>query len=164
MSAVLMGGLVCGCAPPGKKSGSATAVTVLAKGTMPAMKLTVTLGEGQDPPTGKGPRSYAFDGPTEIVTQRVEVPPGGTVPWHFHNGYLMATIVTGQFTQILPCDVETPLTSSWTEFPGHVHAGANRTSAPVVYLVTMLIPKGKPPRVFVDPPGCDEPGGATPAK
>jgi quercetin dioxygenase-like cupin family protein len=114
-----------------------------------------TLAEG----THEGRLLIRNVGATDTVVRRIVIEPGGTTGWHYHEGQVLATVVSGTLTRTLhDCSqvVHGP-GDSLVEPAGHhhVHSGSNLGTEPVVLYATYFVPDGKPLVVDAENPGCD---------
>ena len=69
--------------------------------------------------------------------------PGAGFPEHFHGGYALATVLSGEIT-LREKGTERTIKAggSWTESPGDVHSAVNAGSTSARVAVSMLLPKG----------------------
>lgn len=112
--------------------------------------------------------------PRTLSMARITIPPGVTLPWHYHDGTQIAQVVEGTLTyEVREGEVEvwkgtseddasvdrtiaegeTAEISSgeWlVEQPSSVHRGSNETDQPVVILVSTLLLTGASPSTPVD--------------
>ena len=105
-------------------------------------------------------------GPIELVTQRLEVAPLGTVGWHFHPGENVNVVQQGTFTLYHDedCTVGIPYGpgTAFATHPDEVHLARNEsTTETVVLFATYFHPKTTPPTAIrIDAPspgpGCPE--------
>ena len=87
--------------------------------------------------------------------------PGESVPWHYHAGPLGIIVTSGTLVEDRGCDV--PLEThtagtAFTEAPGVVHSVVNNGTAPVVLLISGVLPScygGYNDLLFVDGPRCE---------
>ena len=92
-----------------------------------------------------------------ILTQRLEVTPGGSFGWHQHGGPLWAVVGSGTLTLYDAACVPTSVPAGAVYFdPGdHTHLGRNESSTELlVVYVTFMLPDGAAPRIDVPNPGC----------
>jgi quercetin dioxygenase-like cupin family protein len=88
--------------------------------------------------------------PSNIVTTRVIVQPGGQIPWHTHHGPVFVTIVKGELTYVSSegCTSRRYLAGNAFIDPGHghVHAASNSSRAVTEFVATFLeVPTGDAP-------------------
>ena len=98
----------------------------------------------------------AARGTTDVIVREITIAPGGSTGWHYHDGELIAVVKSGTLTRRMP-DCSTVAISaggSFTEPAGreHTHLGRNLGAAPVVLLVTYLVPAGQPLSRDAPPP------------
>ncbi|MEX0749599.1 MAG: cupin domain-containing protein [Dehalococcoidia bacterium] len=88
-------------------------------------------------------------GPTEVVTQRVEIPPGGTTGWHTHPGPNVNVISRGTLTLYHAEHCEHGIAygqgSSFPTYPDQVHLARNNGTDTLVFFATYFMPKTTPP-------------------
>ena len=92
-----------------------------------------------------------------ILTQRLEVIPGGSLGWHQHGGPLWAVVGSGTLTVYDVACVPTSVPAGAVYFdPGDdTHLGRNESSTEMlVVVVTIMLPDGGAPRIDVPNPGC----------
>jgi quercetin dioxygenase-like cupin family protein len=87
-------------------------------------------------------------GEIEVTVYEVTIAPGGSTGWHYHDGELVAVVKFGTLTrQMHDCStVVTGAGASFVEPAGRQrsHVGRNLGTAPVVLLVTYVLPAGMP--------------------
>ena len=88
----------------------------------------------------------------------LEIAPGGSTGWHYHDGQVIAVVKSGTLTRTLH-DCSTEVTSSGGSFvePAgrqHTHIGRNVGTEPVVLLVTYVLPAGQPLSQDAPQPQC----------
>ena len=99
-------------------------------------------------------------GLSDLITVRVTVQPGGTLGWHSHPGFDIATVVSGTATYYEADDPTcTPrvVTAGHVRFnpAGDVHTLRNEGTVPLVIVATLLVPDGAAPRIDQpDPDNC----------
>ncbi|TDD79206.1 cupin domain-containing protein [Actinomadura rubrisoli] len=97
-------------------------------------------------------------GKTDVVVRQITIQPGGTTGWHYHDGRLVAVVVSGTLTHVDQSCTRRKYTArqSFLEPDGrrHVHVGSNRGRVPVVLMVTYINPEGKPLAVDAPAPAC----------
>jgi len=115
-----------------------------------------------------------LDDPRTLSLARITVPPGVTLPWHYHDGTQIAQVVEGTLTyEVREGEVEVWSGTSeddarvvrtvtagntaqvgpgeWlVEQPSSVHRGSNNTQEPVQILVATLLLTGASPSTPVD--------------
>jgi len=99
------------------------------------------------------------DDPSEMVTGRITIVPGGALPWHTHPGPVLVTVASGELTLVDSHGCEVRRYGASSSFmdsgQGHVHAAFNAGATDVVIYATYLdVPAGQSPLVPVDNPGC----------
>lgn len=103
------------------------------------------------------PGSAEIEG-TDLTIRRIEIAPGGTTGWHFHDGPVYAYVETGVLSRTLSdCSVvSTAAGIVVAEDVGgdHVHEGTNFGAVPVVLYAAYLEPPGKPFAEDAAAPGC----------
>jgi len=98
----------------------------------------------------------------EIVTQQAKFAPGATSGWHSHNGYLTATVVSGQVVRYgTDCSPQTyGAGQTFYETGAQTFVVKNESTADAVVLVTFVVPGGTPTTgLRVDKPApttCDK--------
>jgi quercetin dioxygenase-like cupin family protein len=89
-------------------------------------------------------------GDYDLITQVVDLPPGGMIPKHTHGGPVVAQVISGAVTLVDATGTHTVKAGeSFTENPGTVHSAANNGSATVRVSVSYLIPKGAEVTTFI---------------
>lgn len=87
--------------------------------------------------------------------------PGESVPWHYHPGWLAIIVSSGTLTEDRGCGaaLETSTAgTAFTEAPGVVHSVVNNGTAPVVLLISGVLPScygGYNDTLFIDGPRCE---------
>lgn len=82
-------------------------------------------------------------GDYDLITQVVDLPPGGMIPKHTHGGPVVAQVIAGAITLTDAMGTKTyKAGESFTENPGVVHSGVNNGSVTARVAVSYLIPKG----------------------
>jgi quercetin dioxygenase-like cupin family protein len=99
------------------------------------------------------------DDPSEMVTGRISMIPGGALPWHSHPGPVLVTVAAGELTLVDShgCEVRRyPTGSSFMDSgQGHVHVAFNGGTTDVLIYATYLdVPAGTSPLVPAENPGC----------
>lgn len=104
-------------------------------------------------------------GAIELITQRIEAPPGATFGWHTHPGENVNVILQGTLTLYHAEDCTEGIAyGPGTAFPTHpedVHLARNEGTENVVFFATYFAPKTTPPTpVRLDAPlpapGCPQ--------
>ena len=77
--------------------------------------------------------------------------PGAGVPWHYHSGPVIGTVISGEATLLSREGGEQTFKAgqSWIEKPNEVGEFINRGSGYTYIVATYLVPKGAPPTTFV---------------
>ena len=89
-------------------------------------------------------------GDYDLITQVIDLPPGGMIPKHTHGGPVVGYVVTGAVTLTDATGTHTVKAGeSFNENVGTVHSGANNGSGPVRVSVSYLIPKGAEVTTFI---------------
>ena len=96
--------------------------------------------------------------PSQVVTAKITVAPGGSFGWHTHHGPAMVSLVAGGLT-IVHADCVVQRYRAGQAFvdagQGHVHVGFNPSESETVAYVTFLsVPEGKGPTIPVQGPSC----------
>jgi quercetin dioxygenase-like cupin family protein len=82
-------------------------------------------------------------GDYELQTVVLDFAPGATVPRHFHGGYVVGTVLSGELTLTEKGSSRVVKTGdSWTENIGDQHSVINAGMVPVRVAVSILLPKG----------------------
>ncbi|QNG18767.1 cupin domain-containing protein [Rhodococcus triatomae] len=88
------------------------------------------------------------DSPTVVTIRRIEIDPGGTTGWHFHDGPVYGVVAAGALTRTLhDCSEQISRIGEFVdEVVGsdHTHVGFNREAEPLVLFVTYLSAPGVP--------------------
>ncbi|WP_129838291.1 cupin domain-containing protein [Streptomyces sp. RFCAC02] len=134
---------------------AALALVPASAGATPGTGVTAyTVAEGSAPDG----ISITTDGPTDVTVRVITIEPGGTTGWHYHEGPLLAVVVSGTLTRVLEdCSVEVSTAGDTvveTPGAGHVHTGRNLGTEPVVLHATYVVPEGSPLATDADPPAC----------
>ncbi|MEV0946735.1 cupin domain-containing protein [Rhodococcus sp. NPDC049939] len=97
-------------------------------------------------------------GGTVLTLRRIEIAPGGTTGWHYHDGPVYGFVESGELTRTLHDCTTAVSTPGQVVIEGHgsdqVHVGDNLGSAPVVLLALYAEPEGKPLSEDVSDPPC----------
>ena len=95
---------------------------------------------------------------------QITLNPGETVPWHYHTGPALVTVISGTLTEDVGCG--TPMAAysagnALTETAGHVHRLFNLGHDPVVFTGVAIFPDCDPNNgtVFVNGPSCEGKSG-----
>jgi len=90
------------------------------------------------------------EGNYDLISQVVDLPPGGVIPKHKHGGPVVAQVLTGEITVTDAMGVKVfKAGQMFTESPGYVHMAANKGSATTRVAVSYLIPKGAAVTTFL---------------
>jgi len=82
-------------------------------------------------------------GDYDLLTVILDFAPGATVPRHFHGGYVLVTVLSGELTLTEKSTSRVVKTGdSWTENIGDQHSVINTGSVPTRVAVSILLPKG----------------------
>jgi hypothetical protein len=139
--ALLASGTVVALATPG----SGIAATILAKGTLaqPAHVETSDI-------------HFHSNTALTLVTQRVELQPGGSSGWHMHPGLVLATVTQGTVTlHGSSCDTQAySATESFMEPAFRPVMVTNDTGAVADFVVTYAVPAGSIVRIDSAAPDC----------
>ena len=96
----------------------------------------IMIGQAKSPITVKA-------GNYDLISQVIDLPPGGMVPKHTHGGPVVGQVVTGELTFTDASGERVVKTGeTFRENPGAVHWVMNKGSVPVRVAVSYLIPKG----------------------
>jgi quercetin dioxygenase-like cupin family protein len=90
------------------------------------------------------------EGNYDLVSQVIDLPPGGAIPKHQHGGPAVAQVLTGEIT-VTDAMGEKVFKAGqmFTESGGYVHMAANKGSVTTRVAVSYLIPKGADVTTFV---------------
>jgi quercetin dioxygenase-like cupin family protein len=95
----------------------------------------------------------------QVVVRQITIQPGGSTGWHYHDGRLVAVVVSGTLTHYdrhcVPTVYRQGQAFLETDGRRHVHLGANRGAVPVVLMVTYIDPPGAPLSEDAAAPACD---------
>lgn len=96
-------------------------------------------------------------GPVEVITQRIEAPPGSSFGWHSHPGENVNVVKQGTLTlyqdESCTTGVGYSAGSSFPTHPDEVHLARNEGSQTLVFFATYFAPMTSPPTpVRVDEP------------
>ncbi|WP_425247053.1 cupin domain-containing protein [Streptomyces sp. NEAU-NA10] len=85
---------------------------------------------------------------TRVVVARYEIPPGGELPWHYHEGRVVAVVTAGTLTRTLAdgSDCVTPAGECIVEpvGPQGVHKAENRGTETLSIVALFFQPDGSP--------------------
>jgi quercetin dioxygenase-like cupin family protein len=95
-------------------------------------------------------------GKTNLVSGKTTLAPGGFLGWHYHDGPILFTVLSGTIT-ISHADGTTeefPAGSAFFEKPGKVdfHRMDNKGTVDAAFLVTVLLPPEVPAMIYVPRP------------
>lgn len=114
----------------------------------------VLLAEGK----AEDPIRIRTHGNTNTVVRKITVQPGGTTGWHYHDGQLLAVVVSGTLSHYdRKCRrSDHSQGSSFLEVSGarEVHMGTNEGTEPVELVVTYVNPAGAPLAQDAPAPKC----------
>jgi quercetin dioxygenase-like cupin family protein len=143
-------------------AGIATLVVLsvtVARATPPHDATPHEVAQGALPgPTGMAARGIQFgtSGPTRVLTQWIEVKPGGTSGWHSHPGLVLVTLTSGAITfHDATCDSKIYATgASFIEPPDEPGMVTNDGDTPAIFYVMQIVPVGQPFRIDQPVPAC----------
>ena len=97
--------------------------------------------------------------PSDIVTARITVQPGGSFGWHTHHGPVMVSLTAGELTIVHADDCSSQRYTAGQAFvdagQGHVHVGFNAATTETVIHATFLdVPAGQGPTIPAQGPSC----------
>ncbi|MDQ0956841.1 quercetin dioxygenase-like cupin family protein [Streptomyces sp. B4I13] len=132
------------CRPPvGSRAAAEPAPVLLADGLL-TERLALAAPEG-----------------TRVVVADYEIPPGGTLPWHYHDGRVVAVVTAGVLTRTLADGSEcvTPTGACIVEpvGPQGVHMAENRGSGPLRICALFFLPRDCALSTRADPPAAAAP-------
>ncbi|MFF8974487.1 cupin domain-containing protein [Streptomyces sp. NPDC014995] len=85
---------------------------------------------------------------TRVVVARYEIPPGGELPWHYHEGRVVAVVTAGTLTRTLADGSEcvTPAGECIVEpvGPQGVHRAENRGPGTLAICALFFVPADRP--------------------
>ncbi|MEU9431244.1 cupin domain-containing protein [Streptomyces sp. NPDC048252] len=94
---------------------------------------------------------------TRVVVADYEIPPGHSLPWHYHEGRVVAVVTAGVLTRTLADGSEcvTPTGGCIVEpvGPQGVHMAENREPEPLRICALFFLPQDSPLSTRADPPG-----------
>jgi len=83
-------------------------------------------------------------GDYDLLTVILDFAPGVTVPRHFHGGYVLVTVLSGELTLMEKGTSRVVKAGdSWTENIGDQHSVLNTGTVPTRVAVSILLPKGR---------------------
>lgn len=89
------------------------------------------------------------DGPIELITQRIEAPPGATFGWHSHPGENVNVIFQGTLTlyhdEKCTKGIAYGPGTAFPTSPNQIHLARNLGTETVVFFATYFAPKTTPP-------------------
>ncbi len=150
--AVSLGGVL-GIAHATPPSGQAT--ESLARGTtVDPLKLEV---KGKFPNQKANPWRGTYNGPLDVTTLRITLPPGGTTGWHRHPGPGFMAVTQGAVTVYANDCTKTTYTKgqSYVEVPGLVNLVRNDGTEPAVFVGTFVVPSTATLRLDVPAAPCN---------
>ncbi|TQJ57629.1 cupin domain-containing protein [Streptomyces sp. SLBN-115] len=93
---------------------------------------------------------------TRVVVADYEIPPGHSLPWHYHEGRVVAVVTAGVLTRTLADGTEcvTPTGGCIVEpvGPQGVHMAENREPEPLRICALFFLPQDRPLSTRADPP------------
>jgi quercetin dioxygenase-like cupin family protein len=102
------------------------------------------------------PLALAVPQGTRVVVARYEIPPGGELPWHYHEGRVVAVVTAGTLTRTLADGSEcvTPAGQVIVEpvGPRGVHKAENRGSRTLELCALFFLPVDTPLSTRAAPP------------
>ncbi len=100
--------------------------------------------------------SLAVPQDTRVVVTDYEIPPGGSLPWHYHEGRVVAVVTAGVLTRTLSDGSEcvTPAGGCIVEpvGPQGVHMAENREPDPLRICALFFLPQGAALSTRAEPP------------
>jgi quercetin dioxygenase-like cupin family protein len=96
------------------------------------------------------------DGPAEVYTYRITLPPGAIIPWHTHPGPVFGVINAGELTiyqDLVGCATTYGAGAAVFVPLGMTHEEHNEGAGPLELVATYVVPEGSPIRVPAQPPG-----------
>lgn len=106
-----------------------------------------------------GTKVVQVNDPSEVVTARITIQPGGSLGWHTHWGPAIVSVKSGELTVLDADHCKARRYPGGVGFidpgQGHVHLGFNASKEVTVVLVTFLdVPTGKSPTIPANGPEC----------
>ena len=100
------------------------------------------------------------DDPSDVVTARITVQPGGSFGWHTHHGPVFVSLASGELTIVHADDCSSERYIVGQAFvdagQGHVHVGFNASAVETVIYATFLdVPAGQGPTIPAQGPSCE---------
>ncbi|OQR60350.1 hypothetical protein B6E66_30325 [Streptomyces maremycinicus] len=93
---------------------------------------------------------------TRVVVAEYDIPPGHSLPWHYHEGRVVAVVTAGVLTRTLSDGSEcvTPTGGCIVEpvGPQGVHRAENREPEPLRLCALFFLPQGSPLSTRAAPP------------
>ncbi|MDQ0585104.1 cupin domain-containing protein [Streptomyces rishiriensis] len=93
---------------------------------------------------------------TRVVVAEYEIPPGHSLPWHYHEGRVVAVVTAGVLTRTLADGSEcvTPTGGCIVEpvGPQGVHMAENREPEPLHLCALFFLPRGSELSTRAEPP------------
>ncbi|WP_406005230.1 cupin domain-containing protein [Streptomyces sp. NBC_00637] len=93
---------------------------------------------------------------SRVVVADYEIPPGHSLPWHYHEGRVVAVVTAGVLTRTLADGSEcvTPTGGAIVEpvGPQGVHMAENREPEPLRICALFFLPQGSPLSTRAEPP------------
>ncbi|MFI2433510.1 cupin domain-containing protein [Streptomyces sp. NPDC018693] len=93
---------------------------------------------------------------TRVVVARYDIPPGGSLPWHYHDGRVVAVVTAGTLTRTLADGSEcvTPTGECIVEpvGPQGVHRAENRGDDLLTLHAVFFVPRDSPLATSAPPP------------
>lgn len=93
---------------------------------------------------------------TRVVVADYEIPPGHALPWHYHEGRVVAVVTAGVLTRTLAdgSACVTPAGGCIVEpvGPQGVHMAENREQEPLRICALFFLPQGSPLSTRAEPP------------
>ncbi|MFJ4616804.1 cupin domain-containing protein [Streptomyces sp. NPDC088812] len=104
---------------------------------------------------------------TRIVLARYEIPPGGELPWHYHEGRVVAVVTAGTLTRTLAdgseCVTRTGEAIVEPVGPRGVHRAENRETGTLALCALFFLPVGSPLSTRAEAPVREGEGAGVPA-
>src|SRR5215208_1005929 len=97
-----------------------------------------------------------FDGPADVILDKITLEPADTVPYHYHFGDAVNVVTQGTVTLTTRCHSARQFSAgdAFVEHAEVVHTLNNAGSEAVVMYAQIIGPAGAGPSAFVDPPNC----------
>ena len=90
------------------------------------------------------------DGPSVVLTAKLGLAPLGEIPWHYHPGPAIVTVIKGTLTEYHAngCVTQHPAGTAFFEEAGEVHKAVNASpTEPGEAYVTFILPAGTQPLI-----------------